>query len=87
MDEYTGEIGSGFSVELAKAWEEAYLEKPAYNTRKIALRLAITMGKEGGVMKPYTNLVKYGFGGHQGNGRQMFSWILILKTSFASFSL
>lgn len=77
MDEYTGEIGSGFSVEVAKAWEEAFLENPAYNTRKIALRLAITIGKDGGVMKPYTNLVKYGLGGHQGSGRQMFSWIHI----------
>ena len=26
-------------------------------------------------MKPYLNLVKFGLGGRQGNGRQMFSWI------------
>lgn len=77
MDEDTGEIGSGFSVEVAKAWEEAFFEKPAYNTRKVALRTAITLGKDGGVMKPFTNLVKFGLGGRQGNGRQMFSWIHI----------
>jgi len=77
MDEYTGEIGSGFSVEVAKVWEKAFFEKPASNTRKVALRIAITIGKNGGVMKPYINLVKYGLGGRQGSGMQMFSWIHI----------
>ncbi|HEY5367593.1 MAG TPA: TIGR01777 family oxidoreductase [Hanamia sp.] len=77
MDEYTGEIGSGFSVEVAKAWEKTFFEKPASNTRKVALRIAITIGKNGGVMKPYINLVKYGLGGRQGSGMQMFSWIHI----------
>jgi uncharacterized protein len=77
MDEATGEIGHGFSVEVAKAWEHAFFEKPAPMTRKVFLRIAITLGKDGGVIKPFANLVKYGLGGHQGNGRQMFSWIHI----------
>jgi len=77
MDEDTGEIGSGFSVEVAKAWEKAFFEKTTDNTRKVALRIAITIGKNGGVMKPFTNLVKCGLGGRQGNGRQMFSWVHI----------
>src|SRR5690606_21338813 len=45
------------------------------HTRKIILRIAVTLGARGGVMAPYLNLVKYGLGGHQGNGRQMFSWV------------
>lgn len=77
MDEETGEIGSGFSVEVARAWEKAFFEIPENATRKVALRIAITIGKNGGVMKPYLNLVKYGLGGRQGNGQQMFSWIHI----------
>jgi len=77
MDEFTGEIGSGFSVEVGKAWEKAFFENPASNIRKVALRIAITIGKDGGVMKPYINLVKYGLGGPQGSGKQMFSWIHI----------
>ena len=28
-------------------------------------------------MKPYTNLVRFGLGGTQGSGKQMFSWIHI----------
>ena len=75
MDEETGETGTGFSVEIAKAWEAAFFEKNLNNTRKVALRIAITLGKNGGVMKPYLNLVKFGLGGQQGNGKQMFSWI------------
>lgn len=77
MYEETGEIGTGFSVEIAKAWESAFFEKSLSRTRKVALRIAITLGKNGGVMKPYLNLVKFGLGGHQGNGKQMFSWIHI----------
>lgn len=77
MDEFSGEIGSGFSVEVAKAWEKAFFENTSASTRKVALRIAITLGKNGGVMKPYINLVKYGLGGYQGNGNQMFSWIHI----------
>ncbi len=77
MDEYSGEIGSGFSVDVAKAWEKTFFEKTTTGTRKVALRLAITLGKNGGVMKPFTNLVKYGLGGPQGSGKQLFSWIHI----------
>lgn len=75
MTEENGEIGTGFSVEIAKAWEAAFFEKNLRTTRKIALRIAITLGKNGGVMRPYINLVKFGLGGQQGNGKQMFSWI------------
>lgn len=75
MDEESGEMGTGFSVNIAKAWEGAFFEKPLSNTRKVALRIAITLGKNGGVMKPYLNLVRFGLGGQQGNGKQMFSWI------------
>jgi uncharacterized protein (TIGR01777 family) len=75
MNEESGEIGSGFSVEVAKAWEYAFFEKPLHRTRKVALRIAIVLGKNGGVIRPFTNLVRFGLGGKQGNGRQMFSWI------------
>jgi uncharacterized protein len=75
MDEEKGEIGSGFSVNVAKAWEKAFFEADTPKTRKVALRSAIVLGKEGGVFIPFKNLVKFGLGGVQGNGHQMFSWI------------
>ena len=41
------------------------------------MRIAIVLGRGGGALKPMINLVKYGLGGQQGNGRQMFSWLHI----------
>ncbi|MFP3513807.1 epimerase, partial [Peribacillus sp. SIMBA_075] len=76
MTEDGGEIGRGFSVEVAKAWEDRFFSFQLPDTRQVALRIAIVLG-DGGVMEPYRKLVKYGLGGKQGSGRQMFSWIHI----------
>ncbi|OED31754.1 TIGR01777 family protein [Planococcus maritimus] len=76
MTEDGGEIGRGFSVEVAKAWEDRFFSFQLSKTRQVALRIAIVLG-DGGVMEPYRKLVKYGLGGKQGSGRQMFSWIHI----------
>ncbi len=77
MTEDQGEIGSGFSVNVAKNWENAFFSFSLPCTRQVALRMAIVLGSNGGVMKPFLNLVRFGLGGRQGNGRQMFSWIHI----------
>jgi uncharacterized protein len=70
------DLDADFSVKVCKRWENAFFEQRTPFTRKIALRTAITLG-HGGVMAPYCNLLKMGLGGHQGNGRQMYSWIHI----------
>jgi len=75
MTETKGEIGTGFSVDVAKAWEEAFFAFNLPYTRQAALRIAIVLGPGGGVMTPFQNLVRFGLGGHQGSGKQMFSWI------------
>ncbi|MBK5482212.1 TIGR01777 family oxidoreductase [Peribacillus sp. TH16] len=77
MTEDDGIIGSGFSVHVAKEWERSFFEFQLPETRQIALRIAIVLGDDGGVMTPYKNLVKFGLGGHQGSGNQKFSWIHI----------
>ena len=77
MTESTGEIGKGFSVDVATNWEKVLFSFQLPKTRQIALRMAIVLGKNGGVMKPLINLVRFGLGGKQGNGNQMFSWIHI----------
>ena len=77
MTEEKGEIGSGFSVDVATTWEETFFSFDLPRTRQIALRIAIVLGKDGGVMTPYKNLVKFGLGGAQGKGTQKFSWIHI----------
>jgi uncharacterized protein (TIGR01777 family) len=75
MDEATGEIGSGFSVEVARQWEKTFFKMETPGVRKVALRTAIVLGKNGGVLKPFKNLVRLGLGGIQGDGKQRFSWI------------
>jgi uncharacterized protein len=77
MTESTGEIGSGFSVDVAKAWEKAFFDFKLPATRQIALRMAIVLGKSGGVIKPLQTLARMGMGGTQGKGNQIFSWIHI----------
>ena len=77
MTESAGEIGTGFSVNVATNWEKAFFDFKLPQTRQVALRIAIVLGSSGGVIKPLKNLVRFGLGGKQGSGKQMFSWIHI----------
>jgi uncharacterized protein (TIGR01777 family) len=77
MDEFTGEIQDDFSVQVCKRWEAAINGIDTPHTRKVILRIAITLGADGGVIHPYLNMVKFGLGGYQGNGRQLYSWVHI----------
>lgn len=67
MTESSGELGTGFSVEVAKAWEAALFEHPLPDTRRIALRMAIVLG-EGSALSPLVRLARFGFGGPQLDG-------------------
>jgi uncharacterized protein (TIGR01777 family) len=53
MTESDGEIGSGFSVSVAKEWEKTFFDFRLPKTRQVALRMAIVLGKDGGVMIPF----------------------------------
>jgi len=68
------EIDLDFSVQVCKAWEQAFLSQDTPHTRKILLRTAITLGA-GGVITPYINLCRLGLGGKHGSGKQLFSWV------------
>jgi NAD dependent epimerase/dehydratase family enzyme len=66
--EAAGELGTGFSVEIAKAWERAFLEPDLPGVRRVALRTAIVLGR-GSVLVPLTRLTRFGLGGAQLDGR------------------
>jgi NAD dependent epimerase/dehydratase family enzyme len=68
MTEGDGELGSGFSVEVAKAWESEFFTGSLPSTRRIALRIAIVLG-DGSVMRPLARLARLGLGGPQLDGR------------------
>ena len=67
MTESTGEIGAGFSVETARAWEQAFFEGDLPTTRRVALRMAIVLG-DGSALVPLMALARFGLGGAQLDG-------------------
>ncbi len=67
MTESTGELGDGFSVGIAKAWEEAFFAGVLPATRRVALRMAIVFG-DGSALVPLMALVRFGLGGAQLDG-------------------
>jgi uncharacterized protein (TIGR01777 family) len=85
MDEASGEVGGGepgadqswrFSVEVAKAWEEALGAARTPATRKVALRAAMVMSPDrGGIFDTLLRLTRLGLGGAAASGRQYVSWI------------
>lgn len=75
--EARGEIGHGFSVEVALAWEKAFFQAqiPA-QVRKMAMRTAIVLANESGSVFDYLfKLSRLGLGGKMGNGQQRVSWL------------
>jgi NAD dependent epimerase/dehydratase family enzyme len=67
MTESTGEIDTGFSVEVAKDWERVLFDADLPHTRRVALRSAIVLG-DGGVLGPLKTLARRGLGGPQYDG-------------------
>lgn len=76
QDEYHGEYHNDFSVQVCKKWEKTFFDIRTPFTRKTVLRMSVTLGA-GGAMVPYLHLLKFGLGGHQGTGDQMYSWVHI----------
>jgi uncharacterized protein len=85
MDEETGELGGNekdipdewrFSIGVAKSREGVFFSANTPNTRKIALRSAMTMSPDRGcVFDQLLRLVRLGLGGKAASGRQYVSWI------------
>jgi uncharacterized protein len=65
--ESTGELGTGFSVSVAKAWEQAFFDGDLPGTRRVALRMAIVLG-DGSALLPLMRLAQAGLGGPQFDG-------------------
>ena len=77
MTEANGEIGDDFSMTVCKRWEQMLNSFETPQTRKIALRTSIVLGWDGAALPALKNLVRFGLGGRQGDGKQFCSWIHI----------
>lgn len=84
-DETSGRIGGDeldvpkywrFSIDIARAWEQAQQDAPTSHTRKVALRTAMVMSPDrGGIFDVLLGLTRFGLGGPVAGGRQYLSWI------------
>jgi uncharacterized protein (TIGR01777 family) len=84
-DDITGVIGGSephapetwrFSIEVAKAWEQATNEAVTPNTRKVLMRSAVVLSPDhGGIFDVLLGLVRRGLGGTSGEGTQYVSWV------------
>jgi uncharacterized protein len=74
-DETSTNFGKDFSVSVAQKWEHTFFDIPTPGTRKVAMRTAIVLGKEGGAFPVLKKLSRFSLGGTQGSGQQMVSWL------------
>jgi uncharacterized protein (TIGR01777 family) len=75
QDEATGDIGTGFSIDVCQQWEAAFYHSTTPNTRKVVLRMGIVLGMADSAFPRLLNLVKFGLGGKLGNGKQYMNWV------------
>jgi hypothetical protein len=65
-----------FSIDVATAWERELDAAVTPQTRKVAMRSAMTMSPDaGGIFDVLLRLVRMGLGGRAGRGDQFVSWI------------
>ncbi len=84
-DEFTGIMGGhehgapyswNVSIDIAKAWEAELEKADTPNTRKVAMRSAMTMSADSGsVFFVFASLSRRFLGGRLGDGEQYVSWI------------
>ncbi len=77
QDEVRGELGEGFSVDVALAWEKAFFgARVPGRVRKVALRTSLVLAREAGTVFDYLwRLSRLGLGGPMAGGGQMMSWV------------
>jgi uncharacterized protein len=71
----TPEAHDEFSIKVIREWERALDEAQTPATRKVALRITMVFGKDGGVFPVLRRLTRFGLGGKMGGGKQFVSWI------------
>ena len=84
-DEETGILGGNepnapvtwrFSIDVARAWEQATSVVETPRTRRVLMRSTMIMSPDrGGIFDTLLRMVRFGLGGTAGSGRQYVSWI------------
>ncbi|MEY2829336.1 MAG: hypothetical protein RIQ33_1194 [Bacteroidota bacterium] len=69
------DFNTDFGTDVALKWEQCFNAFTTPQTRKIALRISIVLGKNDGAFTRLKTLTQFGLGGYQGSGKQYVSWI------------
>jgi len=75
MTEDETDLGNDFLADVVRQWEKAFFGFKLPETRKVALRTSVVLGRKGGALLPLVLLGRLGLGGKQATGNQIFSWI------------
>lgn len=66
--------GDGFLAEVCQRWEKGFFKGPE-SIRKVAVRIGIVLGRDGGALDEMLPIFSKGIGGPLGSGKQWMSWI------------
>ncbi len=77
MTEERFDFASDFVADLVLHWENVFMGFHLPQTRQVALRTSVVLGRNNGALKPLAFLCRCGLGGKLADGKQMFSWIHI----------
>ena len=75
MDEFNGELGKDFSPQVVLAWEKEFFRHKREGVRQVAVRCAMVFSPHGGAFPRFTQLTRFGLGGHHASGKQYVSWV------------
>jgi len=67
--------GSGFLADVAQHWEASTAAAETMGVRRVILRTAVVLGRDGGALPRMLTPFRYSLGGPLGSGRQWFPWI------------
>ena len=67
--------GQDYLAQTCVEWEKALAVAPTPATRKLAVRIGIVLARDEGALKVLAKMVRWGFGGSAGNGKQYVSWL------------
>lgn len=75
MTERDPDDRDSFPAEVARQWEKTFFSFRLPDTRQVAMRFGMVLGKNGGAIQPLMRLTRFGLGGRYGDGTQMISWV------------
>jgi len=73
--DYTAGVGQASRLSPSENTHEVRDRRDACPTRKVALRITLVLGADGGVFPVFRRLARFGLGGRMGSGKQFVSWI------------